>query len=56
MDAEFKNEAILYIPDYDLTLYAKWIINKYTITFDLDGGSGTNSYSLNYNEDLLGTK
>ena len=53
MDAEFKNEAILYIPDYDLTLYAKWIINKYTITFDLDGGSGTNSYSLNYNEDLL---
>lgn len=31
------------MPANDITLEAKWLINKYTVTFDSDGGSGSNA-------------
>ncbi|MFA5536050.1 MAG: InlB B-repeat-containing protein, partial [Bacillota bacterium] len=37
------------IPAEDLTLYAKWEINQYTITFDSDGGSAVDPITQNYN-------
>ena len=32
----------------DITLYAKWIINQYTITFNTNGGSSVSSISQDY--------
>lgn len=32
------------------TLYAKWTINTYTVTFDTDGGSSVSSQSVIYNK------
>ena len=32
----------------DITLYAKWIINEYTITFDSNGGNNINSITQDY--------
>ena len=29
-----------YLPNSDITLYAQWTANKYTVTFDANGGSG----------------
>ena len=36
----------------DLTLYAKWEINQYTISFDTNGGNTINSITKNYKEEL----
>ena len=33
----------------DITLVAEWEINKYTVTFDSDGGSNVRSQTVNYN-------
>jgi uncharacterized repeat protein (TIGR02543 family) len=33
----------------DTTLYAKWTINSYTVTFTSNGGSAVTSQSVNYN-------
>jgi uncharacterized repeat protein (TIGR02543 family) len=33
----------------DITLYAKWDINSYTVTFNSNGGSQVNSQSVEYN-------
>ena len=33
----------------DITLYAKWTINTYTVSFNSNGGSAVNSQSINYN-------
>ncbi|MBR7042483.1 MAG: InlB B-repeat-containing protein, partial [Bacilli bacterium] len=33
----------------DLTLYAVWSINKYTVKFDSDGGSAVSNQTVNYN-------
>ncbi len=33
----------------DVTLYAKWDINTYTVTFDTDGGSAVEAQSVEYN-------
>ena len=33
----------------DITLYAKWTINSYTVTFDSNGGSAVTSQSVAYN-------
>ncbi|TRZ44709.1 HYR domain-containing protein, partial [bacterium] len=32
----------------DLTVYAKWTINSYTLTFNSDGGSGVTAITQNY--------
>ena len=33
----------------NITLYAKWTINAYTVSFNSNGGSTVNSQSINYN-------
>ena len=38
------------MPAQNLTLRAKWIINKYTITFDTDGGTAMAAMSVNYSK------
>ena len=37
-----------YVPTGDTTLYAKWTINQYTITFNTDGGSTIESITADY--------
>jgi uncharacterized repeat protein (TIGR02543 family) len=34
----------------NITLYAKWNINSYTVSFNSNGGSAVNSQSVNYND------
>ncbi|MFK0525059.1 InlB B-repeat-containing protein [Paenibacillus illinoisensis] len=34
----------------DLTLYAKWTINSYTVNFDSNGGTAVDDQSIQYNE------
>ena len=36
------------MPAEDLTIKAKWKINRYTITFDTDGGNKINPITLDY--------
>lgn len=36
----------------DITLYAKWEVNTYTITFDTDGGSAIESITQDYDTDI----
>jgi uncharacterized repeat protein (TIGR02543 family) len=36
------------MPSEDFTLYAKWIVNQYTIAFNSNGGSSVNSITQNY--------
>ncbi|MFP4457795.1 MAG: InlB B-repeat-containing protein, partial [Clostridia bacterium] len=36
----------------DITLYAQWEINNYTITFDSAGGSSVDSITQNYNSEI----
>ena len=38
--------------NYDLTLYANWEINEYTITFDANGGRTVNDITQDYDTDL----
>ena len=40
------------MPAKDTTLFATWSVNKYTITFYLDGGTGTTAITKNYGETL----
>ncbi len=40
------------MPAQHLTLYAKWIINQYTLTFDTTGGSHIDVITLNYAENI----
>jgi len=37
------------MPAEDITLYAKWSINQYTITFDSNGGTSVGSITQDYN-------
>ncbi|MBW4258542.1 InlB B-repeat-containing protein, partial [Methanobacterium sp. YSL] len=41
------------MPAEDITLYAKWSINAYTITFDSNGGSAVNSITQDYNTSVI---
>ncbi len=41
-----------YMPDSNVTLYAKWNINNYTMTFDANGGNGGTSTSMTYGSAL----
>ena len=36
----------------NMTLYAKWTINQYTITFDSDGGTSVDSITADYNAQI----
>lgn len=36
------------MPDQNVTLYAKWTVNSYTISFEMNGGSSINRLTLNY--------
>ena len=38
------------MPAQNLTLRAKWILNKYTITFDTDGGAAMAAMTVNYSK------
>lgn len=42
-----------FIPTEDATLIAKWKINQYTLSFDVDGGSQITSMTLDYNSDII---
>ena len=44
--------ALNYLPDYDLVVYAKWTINRYTISLNLDGGVGVLSINGVYDSDV----
>ncbi|MBR2785379.1 MAG: InlB B-repeat-containing protein, partial [Clostridia bacterium] len=37
----------------DITLYAKWEINEYTVTFNTNGGSEIASQTVTYNENIV---
>src|SRR5690554_136333 len=41
------------MPTSDLTLYAKWDLNSYTITFNSLGGSSVEPLTVNYNEAII---
>lgn len=41
------------MPSVNTTLYAKWQINQYTITFESNGGSSVTSITKNYNEVIV---
>ena len=47
-----KIEKITKSMNGDITLYAKWIANKYTITFDTNGGSEVENIEIEY-EDII---
>lgn len=40
------------MPAEDFTLYAKWTVNGYTISFDSNGGSSVNAISGNFNTSI----
>jgi uncharacterized repeat protein (TIGR02543 family) len=40
------------MPAADLTLYVKWNINSYTISFNSNGGSSVSNITKNYNEEI----
>ena len=39
-------------PSMNMTLYAKWLVNQYTITFNTNGGDSIQSQTKNYNASL----
>jgi uncharacterized repeat protein (TIGR02543 family) len=39
---------LINMPNHDVSIYAKWEINTYTITFDTNGGSIIDPYTLEY--------
>lgn len=39
--------------NFDFTLYAKWIINQYSITFETNGGNNFSSQTYDYAESLI---
>ena len=52
-DVELTNEfQFEKMPKTDTTLYAKWNVNQYTITFNSNGGSLVASITADYNSDI----
>jgi uncharacterized repeat protein (TIGR02543 family) len=52
-DSELSNEYIFTtIPTEDITVYAKWTINEFTITFNSDGGTDINTITQDYDTDV----
>jgi uncharacterized repeat protein (TIGR02543 family) len=54
VDANFTQSASIptTMPAQNLTLYAKWTINQYTITFNTNGGTSISNQTNNYNASL----
>ena len=48
MDQGLTIPVISTLPDYDFDAYAKWTINQYSITFDLDGATGLNAITQDF--------
>ncbi|WP_420490749.1 InlB B-repeat-containing protein, partial [Neobacillus drentensis] len=46
---DFENDTVSAI---NITLYAKWIINRYTVTFDSQGGSDVTGIHANYHSKI----
>ena len=46
---DFQNDIV----QADMVLYAKWSLNKYKITFNLNGGEGEKELFFNYNEEII---
>ena len=40
------------MPDNNLTLYAKWVVNQYTISFNIDGGTDKLDMVINFGENI----
>ena len=40
------------MPNHDVTFYAHWTINEYTVTFNSNGGSRGTQITKNYNDEL----
>ena len=52
-DKTFKNEYVFStMPEENVTLYAKWNINQYTISFNTLGGSEINPITQNYDSTI----
>jgi uncharacterized repeat protein (TIGR02543 family) len=47
-DSNLTQEAPVNMPGADMTLYAKWTINQYTITFTSNGGSAVNPITQDF--------
>lgn len=43
----------IFFPTSDITLYAKWVINQYTINFDSNGGNLLSSITQDYGTTIL---
>ena len=41
------------VPAYNVTYTAQWTVNKYTVTFDANGGDGGKSETLNYGSAIV---
>ena len=41
------------MPDQNVTLYAKWTVNSYTISFEMNGGNLINDLTLTYDQTIL---
>jgi uncharacterized repeat protein (TIGR02543 family) len=53
MDTSLYSEfSLLTMPAQNIVIYAKWLINQYTITFNTNGGNNINDYNLNYMEEI----
>ena len=46
------NSTIEHMPAHDLTITALWIVNKYTVTFDLNNGSEAKEETLEFGEEI----
>ena len=45
-------DTTVLMPERDIEVIAKWVINTYTITFDTDGGSSVNEVSVIYEREI----
>jgi uncharacterized repeat protein (TIGR02543 family) len=50
--ASYAVGAIFGMGTENIVLYAKWIINSYTVRFNVDGGSAIEDQIVNYNENI----
>jgi uncharacterized repeat protein (TIGR02543 family) len=52
-DSNYNNYfSLSSFPSMNMTLYAKWLVNQYTITFNTNGGNAIQTQTKNYNASL----
>ena len=49
---DYKVNSIIDVEESDLTLYAKWTPNLYTVTFNTDGGTTIDSLTVMYDKEV----